>query len=101
MIKFEISSLQGRSEVRGLWVTLENRNAVMVLEGKREYLETEEVKTLAQAKAEKYWHRQEVEGKMLNEISAKYPKKSVVIDGNEIQVWSKNGSLFKTFKVEY
>lgn len=101
MTKFEISTLPGRSNVYGLWVALEDKNSVMVLEGSKEYLSTEDAQKFAETKAEIHWKCWAAELKMLDEISAKYPKKSIFLDGGEIMVHNKNGNFFKSFKVEY
>jgi len=102
MTKFEIRQNPSKSiSTLCLWVTLENKPAVMVLEGTREHLEIKKNQEMGLSIAYKYWHKQEVEERQMNEIQAKYPKKSVVLDWNEIKVYSKNGSIFKTFPINY
>ena len=101
MTKFEIRTIAGRSNVYGLWVKLENKPAVMVLQGKKEYLESQEAQTQAEAGAVTYWKREKAEKKTLDKIQAKYPKKGICLNCGYIEVYNKNGNLFKTFKIEY
>jgi len=95
------SSHVGGSTKYDLWVTVQDKPYVICAQGTREELESSEVQEKAIAKAERYWKREAAEEKALAECNAKWPKKTCGILGNEIEVYNKNGNLFKTIKIEY
>jgi len=101
MFKSQVRQHYSISNRYQLWVTMDSRPELCSAEGSKEEMNTPETLAKAETYCQKYWKREEAANKAMDEAQAKYPKKQICQDGNEILIYNKNGSVFKTLRIEY